>query len=61
MYVERWLKAGIQKREAQIVGRTLGTLQGGMISALLANIYLQFTFDKWMGIHFSKYTLRALL
>lgn len=47
MYVERWLKAGVMS-EGQIKSRETGTPQGGVISPLLANIYLHFAFDMWM-------------
>jgi group II intron reverse transcriptase/maturase len=48
MYVERWLKAPVL-----LLNGTLkesdgkGTPQGGVISPLLANIFLHFVFDKW--------------
>ena len=48
MYVERWLKAGVEKEDGSIAARTKGTPQGGVISPLLANIYLHHGFDKWM-------------
>ncbi|GAA4444141.1 hypothetical protein GCM10023091_33850 [Ravibacter arvi] len=54
MYVERWLKAGMQKQDGQIISRTSGMPQGGVVSALLANIYLHFALNKWMEIHFPK-------
>jgi group II intron reverse transcriptase/maturase len=50
MYVERWLKAGVNK-EGIISNRDKGTPQGGVISPLLANIFLHFTFDMWMRKH----------
>lgn len=50
MYIERWLKAGVS-REGEITDRTKGTPQGGVVSPLLANIFLHFVFDKWMQIH----------
>ena len=50
IYVERWLKAGMIK-EGLSLSRELGTPQGGVISPLLANIYLHFAFDKWMERH----------
>lgn len=40
MYVERWLKAGVEQKDGSITARTKGTPQGGVISPLLANIYL---------------------
>ncbi len=51
LYVERWLKAGVLKRDGNILERTSGTPQGGVISPLLANIFLHVVFDKWMENH----------
>ena len=48
MYVERWLKAGVEQEDGSITARTKGTPQGGVISPLLANIYLHHAFDQWM-------------
>jgi RNA-directed DNA polymerase len=50
MYVKRWLNASIQKAEGHIEQRTKGTPQGGVISPVLANMFLHFAFDKWMEI-----------
>ncbi len=50
MYVERWLKAGVAQKDGSIAAREKGTPQGGVISPLLANIYLHHAFDKWMDI-----------
>ena len=47
MYVSRWLKAGIMA-EGEFVGTNVGTPQGGVVSPLLANLYLHVTFDEWM-------------
>jgi RNA-directed DNA polymerase len=51
LYVERWLKAGVLKRDGGIIDRMSGTPQGGVISPLLANIFLHMVFDKWMEKH----------
>lgn len=48
MYIERWLKAGMLKEDGKTITRENGTPQGGVISPLLANIFLHFAFDKWM-------------
>ncbi len=50
LYVERWLKADVM-REMGIWRRTTGTPQGGVISPLLANLFLHVVFDKWMDKH----------
>jgi RNA-directed DNA polymerase len=49
IYIERWLKAPFQTKEG-IKERTSGTPQGGVISPVLANLFLHYTFDKWMTI-----------
>lgn len=48
LYVERWLKAGVEQEDGSILERIKGTPQGGVISPLLANLYLHHAFDKWM-------------
>jgi len=48
MYVERWLHAGIFQRDGTITPTLQGTPQGGVISPLLANLFLHVVFDKWM-------------
>jgi group II intron reverse transcriptase/maturase len=50
LYVERWLKADILQ-ELNIRKRSTGTPQGGVISPLLANLFLHVAFDKWMEQH----------
>ncbi|MFZ6009805.1 MAG: reverse transcriptase domain-containing protein, partial [Bacteroidota bacterium] len=51
MYVQRCLKAGVVQQEGCYVDRMTGTPQGGVISPLLANIFLHVVFDKWMEKH----------
>jgi len=52
-YVKRWLKAPIQTNDGTLIQNTeKGTPQGGVISPLLANIFLHVAFDKWMEKHF---------
>jgi group II intron reverse transcriptase/maturase len=52
MYIKRWLKAGTLKENGQIEEREEGSVQGGVISPLLANVFLHFVFDKWMEKHY---------
>ena len=48
LYIERWLKAPVQMADGSLIGRDTGTPQGGVISPLLANLFLHYTFDLWM-------------
>jgi len=51
LYVRRWLETGIVQQDGNYVDRVSGTPQGGVISPLLANMFLHVSFDKWMEIH----------
>lgn len=60
MYVGRWLKAPIKGKDGRERMRTRGTPQGGVISPLLANLYLHYCFDRWFegrysGLPFERY------
>lgn len=48
IYIERWLKASGQQQDGTQIARNKGTPQGGVISPVLANIFMHFAFDKWM-------------
>ena len=48
LYIERWLKAPFQQNDGTQLERTKGTPQGGVISPVLANLFLHYVFDKWM-------------
>jgi RNA-directed DNA polymerase len=52
MYITRWLKAEVFRNNGQIELNELGTPQGGVISPLLANLFLHYAFDRWMFKHF---------
>jgi len=49
LYCERWLKAPVLKINGELdTDRRKGMPQGGVISPLLANLYLHEVFDSWM-------------
>ena len=45
--IRKWLKAGVLE-EGKRIQSEVGTVQGGSISPLLANIYLHYAFDLWV-------------
>ena len=53
LYVERWLRAPAMLDDGSLVERDKGTPQGGVISPLLANLFLHYVFDVWLGKHFT--------
>jgi len=60
LYVSRWLKASVVNEDGSKTQPQSGTPQGGVISPLLANLYLHVVFDGWMlhhypGIRFERY------
>ena len=48
LYIERWLKAPVKMTDGTQKHPEKGTRQGGVISPLLANLFLHFAFDQWM-------------
>jgi RNA-directed DNA polymerase len=47
LYIERWLTAPFETAE-EVVPRTRGTPQGGVISPILMNLFMHYAFDSWM-------------
>ena len=45
--IRKWLKAGILDTDGTILDPETGTPQGGVISPILANVYLHYTLDLW--------------
>jgi len=48
LYVDRWLKAPMEGEDGKLVERTRGTPQGGVVSPLLANLFLHYALDVWI-------------
>lgn len=60
LYIARWLRAPVQRPDGTLEARTQGTPQGGVVSPLLANLFLHYAFDAWMqrqypSIRFERY------
>jgi group II intron reverse transcriptase/maturase len=45
--IQKWLNVGVLE-EGKHIDTEMGTIQGGSISPLLANIYLHYVFDLWV-------------
>lgn len=52
LYIERWLKTPFKMQDGTIVKRTAGTPQGGVISPVLANLFMHYVFDDFMSKEF---------
>ena len=48
LYIRRWLTAPFVTKKGRVIERNSGTPQGGVISPVLANIFLHYVFDIWM-------------
>lgn len=60
-YIARWLACPVKTRSGKLIAKQgKGTPQGGVISPLLANLFLHYGFDKWLEqtdttINFTRY------
>jgi group II intron reverse transcriptase/maturase len=53
--IEKWLKAGVLEDGSEVIHPATGTPQGGVISPILANIYLHYVLDLWFEKVVSKH------
>jgi group II intron reverse transcriptase/maturase len=66
LYVERWLKAPLQREDGTLEPRDRGSPQGSPISPVLANIFLHYALDLWLarefaGVPFERYADDVIL
>jgi RNA-directed DNA polymerase len=66
LYVERWLKAPLERADGSREERTRGTPQGSVISPVLANLFMHYAFDEWLRrtyphIQFERYADDAII
>ena len=66
LYVERWLKAPVEREGGHQEQREKGTPQGSVISPLLANLFMHYAFDDWLrrnhpNIQFARYADDAVV
>lgn len=52
LYIERWLKASVVRPDGRMEPRSRGTPQGGVVSPVIANMFLHLAFDRWMHDNF---------
>jgi len=45
--IRKWLRAGVLDTDGKILHPETGTPQGGIVSPILANVYLHYALDKW--------------
>ena len=48
LYIDRWLRAPMVQEDGTTMERNCGTPQGGVVSPILANLFLHYAFDVWM-------------
>jgi RNA-directed DNA polymerase len=52
LYVRRWLAAPLQLPDGTLQERDRGTPQGSPVSPVLANLFMHYAFDTWLGREF---------
>jgi len=53
--IKKWLKAGILEPDGEVMHPVTGTPQGGIVSPILANVYLHYVLDLWFHKVVKKY------
>ncbi len=67
MYIERWLQMPVLAKSGELIQKQgKGTPQGGVLSPLLANLFLHYAMDKWLeqthsAVRYVRYADDAIL
>ena len=67
LYIARWLTAPVLTKSGELLAKQgKGTPQGGVVSPLLANLFLHYGFDKWLeqtdsSVNFTRYADDAIV
>ena len=67
LYIQRWLTMPVQTKSGELIQKQgKGTPQGGVISPLLANLFLHYAMDKWLeqnhpNVEYVRYADDAIL
>jgi len=59
--INKWLKAGILEEDGKVIHPDTGTPQGGIVSPILANIYLHYVLDLWFEKQIKKQSKGAAM
>jgi group II intron reverse transcriptase/maturase len=54
--IRKWLKAGILETDGKVIHPDTGTPQGGIVSPVLANLYLHYALDIWFDCRVRKHS-----
>ncbi len=55
LYIERWLTAPFETTDGTLLPRARGVPQGGVVSPILMNLFMHYTFDRWMQRTYPQY------
>ncbi len=66
LYIQRWLKSPVLLQDGTMEKRDKGVPQGGVVSPLLANLFLHYALDSWLSrnyqnVPFERYADDAIL
>jgi RNA-directed DNA polymerase len=52
LYIKRWLTAPLQREDGTITEVIKGTAQGGVVSPIMANLFLHYCMDEWVRLKY---------